>query len=129
MNWLQGVFADSDGSKNHKKHRKGENMWKKGNMLALDAKRPDLKKFPSDGDIVLSWDKGFTESRHCCRDIGIVPQMEAQTGMDSGSLPAAASIETTIHTSDAVSSEIEVIGERGKTVLFKSSLGLPAPHL
>ena len=129
MNWLQGVFADSDGSKNHKKHRKGENMWKKGNMLALDAKQPDLKKFPSDGDIVLSWDKGCKESRHCCRDIGIVPQTEAQTGIDGGSLTAAASIETTIHTSDAVSSEIEVMDEHGKTVLFKSSLERRAPHL
>ncbi len=79
MNWLQEIFADSDSPDNLKKNRKVENIWKKGRMLAPHAKPPNLKNFPNDNDIVISWDKGFRESQLSCRNIGINPETAGQT--------------------------------------------------
>eukprot|EP00112_Aurelia_sp_Birch-Aquarium-sp1_P000648 Seg1061.2 transcript_id=Seg1061.2/GoldUCD/mRNA.D3Y31 product="hypothetical protein" protein_id=Seg1061.2/GoldUCD/D3Y31 len=77
MHFLQEVFADSDGPVNPKRHRKGENIWKKGNQQPEIA--PDLRCFPSDASFSSAWEKGLKECQDDLRKIGIKPDDELQS--------------------------------------------------
>ncbi len=73
MQFLQEMFADAEGPENPKKHRKGENIWRKGHV-ADTANAPDLSAFPSDSEISDSWEKGLKQCHGDLRSAGIVPE-------------------------------------------------------
>ena len=77
MQFLQEMFADSDGPENPKRHRKGENIWKKGHQQPEIA--PDLRCFPSDASFSSAWEKGLKECQDDLRKIGIKPDDELQS--------------------------------------------------
>ncbi len=77
MQFLQEMVADEDGPINPKKHRKAENIWKKGHKVIETA--PDLSAFPSDVAITNAWEKGLQSCQDDLRKIGIFPENETRS--------------------------------------------------
>lgn len=74
MNRLNAIIADEAGPTLTKKHRKGENIWGKGNAAANPP--PDLRDFPTDDQIIESWQNGLLEAQASLRGIGVKPGTE-----------------------------------------------------
>ena len=72
MNYLERLFADKEGPENPKKHRKGENIWHKGHKVKKD-KKPDLKQYPTTGDMVRAWEEGIRMSQRELTSCGVGP--------------------------------------------------------
>eukprot|EP00112_Aurelia_sp_Birch-Aquarium-sp1_P026516 Seg944.3 transcript_id=Seg944.3/GoldUCD/mRNA.D3Y31 product="hypothetical protein" protein_id=Seg944.3/GoldUCD/D3Y31 len=72
MQSLQEIFVDSEGPDNQKRHRKGENIWRKGHKEPTTT--PDLLQFPSDVAISDAWERGLVLSQNSLRNIGIAPE-------------------------------------------------------
>ena len=73
MNRLQEIFADEDGPDNPRKHRKGENIWNKGNSRAPGIPAPDLKDFPDNDMMIKYWQRGLEEAQELSRSLDIRP--------------------------------------------------------
>ena len=71
MQRLQEIYADEEGSDNPKKHRKGENIWKKGNTTPDQP--ADLQRFPTDEELVKAWESSLRQSQMALRGLGILP--------------------------------------------------------
>ena len=74
MQHLQTIFADSQGPENQRKHRKGENIWKKGHNQPTEI--PNLQDFPSDAELTRAWETGLSKCKDDLRTVGIVPDNE-----------------------------------------------------
>ena len=74
MNRLQQIFADEEGPDNPKRHRKGENIWAKGNNWPVGVEPPDMKDFPDDQSIIKYWQLGLQEAQEQLRTLGIRPE-------------------------------------------------------
>ena len=72
MNYLERLFADKEGPENPKKHRKGENIWHKGHKVETD-KKPDLKQYPTNDDMVRAWEEGIRMSQRELTSCGVGP--------------------------------------------------------
>ena len=70
MQWLQEMYASKDGPNNPKRHRKGENIWIKG-QIEPDVK-PNMREFPSDREMEQAWECGYIESCDVLKTIGVV---------------------------------------------------------
>ena len=61
MQRLQEIYADEEGPDNPEKHRKGENIWKKGNTTPDQPS--DLQRFSADEELVKAWKSGLRQSQ------------------------------------------------------------------
>ena len=57
-----------------RKHRKGENIWFKGNNNP--ANKPDIYDYPSDCQLTEAWQLGLQQAQAKMRDLGIVPDTD-----------------------------------------------------
>ena len=83
MTRLQEIFSDSDGPENPRKHRKGEEIWFKGNSSGLIGAKPNLQDFPDDETIVKCWDFGLKEAQDHLQSLGVKPRNVCSTDKES----------------------------------------------